>query len=513
MVLAVCQSVLGNASDAEDAAQAAFLTLARKASTVRGQTVLAGWLHQVAWFVARRAALARAIRRHHEQEAARMKSQIMSEPLPSVPQEALHEALAGMPEKYRLPLLLHYIEGSTQEETAALMNCSISAAAMRLNRGREMLRKRLAKRGGIISLVGLATLLGQQTVAQASPTLVSVTTNAAAGLLGQAATAAAISAKTLALTKGAMNMMFWAKMKVAAAVALAFVLTTGAVGTYVAVAQSRTGLSTEPPRNYATTTAPATRVYGKITAVGNGTVTLHNGEKNKDYLVTINESTVVRVNGKAAKASDLKVGMNAAASGTEGNVASEIVAYMPGTTSQPAPTTAPAGTRVYGKITAVGGSSITLHNGEKNKDYTVTFNETTVIRVNGQAAKAADLKVGMNAGASGTEGNAAREIVAYIPGTTSQPAPTPAPAGTRVGGKITVVAAGSITLHNGDSNKDFTIGIDAATVIRVNGKAAQASDLKVGMNAAASFVEGKPAREISAYMPTAPTSAPAPTGT
>src|SRR5277367_4930594 len=76
MVLAVCRSVLGNTTDAQDAAQAVFLTLAQKASSAHVQKHLVGWLHRVAWYVAARAAAARAIRRRHEQEAARMKNKI-----------------------------------------------------------------------------------------------------------------------------------------------------------------------------------------------------------------------------------------------------------------------------------------------------------------------------------------------------------------------------------------------------------------------------------------------------
>src|SRR3954468_9354309 len=69
LVLSVCRSVLGNTSDAEDAAQAVFLTLALKAKSSSVRAHVVGWLHRVAWYVAARAARARAIRRRHEQEA------------------------------------------------------------------------------------------------------------------------------------------------------------------------------------------------------------------------------------------------------------------------------------------------------------------------------------------------------------------------------------------------------------------------------------------------------------
>src|SRR3954462_839466 len=74
MVLAVCRSRLGNTSDAEDAAQAVFLTLAQKARSPAVRARLVGWLHRVAWYVATRAAQAGAARLRHEQEAAAMRT-------------------------------------------------------------------------------------------------------------------------------------------------------------------------------------------------------------------------------------------------------------------------------------------------------------------------------------------------------------------------------------------------------------------------------------------------------
>ncbi|MEI8194970.1 MAG: RNA polymerase sigma factor, partial [Phycisphaerae bacterium] len=125
MVLAVCRSVLGNTSDAEDAAQAVFLTLAQKAHASSVQTHLVGWLHRVAWYVAARGAEAKAIRRRHEQEAAHMRKDLHPAAGEPIQLEALHAGLVSLPEKYRVPLILHHLEGRSQEETAALMGCSV----------------------------------------------------------------------------------------------------------------------------------------------------------------------------------------------------------------------------------------------------------------------------------------------------------------------------------------------------------------------------------------------------
>src|SRR5690242_310662 len=100
MVLAVCRSVLGSSSEAEDAAQAVFLTLAKKADNAGVRTHVAAWLHRVAWYVAARAREAAAIRRRHEREAARMR--LEHEPEDAAAEwDGLHRELERLPEKYR----------------------------------------------------------------------------------------------------------------------------------------------------------------------------------------------------------------------------------------------------------------------------------------------------------------------------------------------------------------------------------------------------------------------------
>ena len=95
MVLAVCRSVLGPSSDADDASQAVLLTLAQKASSTHVRRHLVGWLPRVAWYIAARAAQARAIRRRHEQEAAKMRPEMATDAAPAIPLEALHAGLAA----------------------------------------------------------------------------------------------------------------------------------------------------------------------------------------------------------------------------------------------------------------------------------------------------------------------------------------------------------------------------------------------------------------------------------
>jgi len=240
MVLAVCRSVLGPSSDADDASQAVLLTLAQKASSTHVRRHLVGWLHRVAWYIAARAAQARAIRRRHEQEAAKMRPEMATDAAPAIPLEALHAGLAALPEKHRVPLLLYYFEGRTQEEIAALLGCGASALAMRLHRGRQLLRERLAANGIAATTTGVSAVLVTGSSEAPSPAFVALAAKSAAAVFAKpfAATALATHSTTLALSKGALNMLFWAKVKLVASVAAALLLTGGAVDVYVVTSKA-----------------------------------------------------------------------------------------------------------------------------------------------------------------------------------------------------------------------------------------------------------------------------------
>jgi RNA polymerase sigma factor (sigma-70 family) len=496
IVLSVCRSVLGNTSDAEDAAQAVFLTLAQKASSRPVHRSLVAWLHRVAWYVATRAAQARAVRRRHEQEAARMQDQACP-PDRQSPEllEALHAGLARLPEKYRTPLILHHFEGRTQEQTAALLGCSLSAAGMRLNRGRQMLRAKLRGRGAAISAPGLTAALTAHAAPGASPAFVAVVAQAAAAAAaGQLTSTALISAQTLTLWKGAIHMLFWTKMQAVAAV-LVVALTLSGVGTFL-VARA------------AAATAPA-GLTGTITQASSTSVSIA-PSGGSPCAVTMNAATVVKVNGKVATAGDLQVGMRAIALGDHlslGQPATEIRAYTPpagGPTTQPAQPP-PAG--FSGTITQVGETSVSIQP-SGGDPVAVTINAATVVKVNGKVATAADLQVGMRAFAVGDHlsvGQPATEIRAYTPkpqGTGTTPPAAPQPGG--LAGTITQIGDTSVSIQPNGNGNPIAITINAATVVKVNGKVATAVDLQVGMRAMVigqHLSMGQPATEIRAYMP------------
>ncbi len=245
MVLSVCRSVLGQTQDAEDAAQAVFLTLARRAASIQHRVTIVGWLYRVAWYVAARASEARGIRRRHEQEAARMKPNTLLPEDETVPLSVLHAALAELPEKYRVPLVLHHLEGRSEAQTATLLGCGISAASVRMTRGRQMLREKLLKRGAAISAVGLSAVLNVAAPPAVSSTFVAVASQAA--VAGQFTSGAAISAQTWALSQQAIRMLILSQAKVAAQV-VALVLLVGAagLGSYFALTSAPQGLDAPP---------------------------------------------------------------------------------------------------------------------------------------------------------------------------------------------------------------------------------------------------------------------------
>jgi RNA polymerase sigma factor (sigma-70 family) len=152
MVLGVCRHVLGGLHDAEDAFQATFLVLARKAGSIRDGRVLGRWLYEVGFRMAVRARANEKRRQTHERQGAEMSS-------PPADNEAqirdvrpvLHEEVNRLPEKYRTPVVLCYLEGKTNEEVAQALGWPVGTVKGRLSRAREILRSRLSRRGVALS--------------------------------------------------------------------------------------------------------------------------------------------------------------------------------------------------------------------------------------------------------------------------------------------------------------------------------------------------------------------------
>jgi RNA polymerase sigma factor (sigma-70 family) len=191
LVWGVCRRVLRHEQDAEDAFQATFVVLARKAGTVRAGSSLASWLYGVAHRVAVRARADAARRRRHECAAAVAAGTTADLRWDDV-RAVLDEELARLPEHYRAPLLLCYLEGRTQDEAARALGWSDGALRGRLQRGRERLRAQLARRGLSLSAALCAGTLAADAAAAPPAALVGAALCASAG--GRTGRVAALAA-------------------------------------------------------------------------------------------------------------------------------------------------------------------------------------------------------------------------------------------------------------------------------------------------------------------------------
>jgi RNA polymerase sigma factor (sigma-70 family) len=214
MVFDVCRGVLGNEANAEDAFQATFLILARKAASIRKAASVGSWLHSVAYRTALQARAQEATRKESE---ARAPERHMSEPDDLTWREvraALHEELTRLPERYRVALVLCYLESKTQGQAAAQLGLAKSTLKVRLERGKELLRARLVRRGlGPAALLVAATWPAPLASAFFRPALTSATVKAACLCVTGPATPGVISAKVAALSEGVMRAMFMTKMR------------------------------------------------------------------------------------------------------------------------------------------------------------------------------------------------------------------------------------------------------------------------------------------------------------
>jgi RNA polymerase sigma factor (sigma-70 family) len=225
MVLGLCQRLLGHRHDAEDAFQAVFLVFFRKAHAISRRECVASWLYKVAYRMAVKARARFALR-----AALRVGDDSLAEslPAPEVPdallaadrRAVLDDALSRLPERYRVPLVLHYLEGKTIAQAAQEIGCPPGTVAGRLHRACELLRRRLVRRGVVLSGAAVpAVLVGAGKAGAVTAVLAAATLKAVRVPAGQAA-AATVSATALALAESAGRAVPDARWKVAALVLL-----------------------------------------------------------------------------------------------------------------------------------------------------------------------------------------------------------------------------------------------------------------------------------------------------
>ena len=183
MVLRVCRSVLNNPHDTQDAFQATFLVLVRKARGLWVRDSLGPWLHQVAYRTASCARSAAARRRRHERRAAISIDAARAESLDEL-EGVLHEEINRLPERYRAPVVVCDLEGRTHDQAARHLGWPVGTVKSRLSRGRERLRDRLLRRGLTPDAGLIASALSfDGSVASISTALVDSTAGAATRFL------------------------------------------------------------------------------------------------------------------------------------------------------------------------------------------------------------------------------------------------------------------------------------------------------------------------------------------
>lgn len=228
MVLGVCRRILQCQHDAEDAFQATFLVLARRAASIRQPDCLASWLYEVAFRLARKMKVDSSKRRAREDKATPPGTVAPPDPSWREMQSVLDEELRELPEKHRQPLLLCYLQGLTQEEAADQLGCPRGTLKRRLERGRELLKTRLSRRGLTLAGTLAATLPAGDALAHAVPAALGAGTVQAAREVALTGTLqiGAASSRVVALAEGLMRTMFRVKLKVLMAATLAGALFT-----------------------------------------------------------------------------------------------------------------------------------------------------------------------------------------------------------------------------------------------------------------------------------------------
>src|SRR5262245_34005254 len=219
LVLGVCRRVLGHEQDAEDAFQATFLTLARHAGSIRQTEAVGSWLYRVAHRIATKAGVNMARRKTLEKSShpgVDTPGSPVNEAALGELQTLLDEELNRLPEKYRAPFVLCCLEGKTRTEAARELDWKEGTVGGRLALARQMLQRRLVRRGVALPAALTALALTAPATAMLSVGLIQTTTKAALHYVAGGAAPASVTA----FLKGVSKPMLWTKTKIATAVLL-----------------------------------------------------------------------------------------------------------------------------------------------------------------------------------------------------------------------------------------------------------------------------------------------------
>jgi RNA polymerase sigma factor (sigma-70 family) len=255
VVLRVCRDILGNPAYAEDAFQATFLVLVRRARSIRNRESVASWLYGVALRVAGCARSSASRRRERERKAASRMDGIIEEGADDLG-PVLHDEVGRLPEKYRAVVVLCYLESLTHEQAAERLHCPVGTVRSRLSWARQRLRARLTRRG-LAPAVALAAVELSHSALAVPPALVECTAHGGLQLAaGQAPSM--VSAAAVMLTEGVIRTMMLAKWKMIAMVVMTIGITTvGAGGLMLAEGdEPQTGVTTKAKGETSKVVAP-----------------------------------------------------------------------------------------------------------------------------------------------------------------------------------------------------------------------------------------------------------------
>jgi RNA polymerase sigma factor (sigma-70 family) len=246
MVHSLCRRVLGNEQEADDAFQATFLVFARKAQSLRSADTVSSWLYGVAYRTALKARCSATRRRAHEAAApVRLPTEPLTEMTVAEAQGIVDQELAALPEKFRSPLVLCCLEGLARDEAARQLGWTVSVLKSRLEQARELLRRRLARRGLTLPAAMLSFgMLGTSAKAAVPPTLAAATALCVSRVAEGITAGPAASSQVVSLAEGVIRDMVIAKTKVA----FAAVLVLAAVGIGITgIVRVRAGADREAP--------------------------------------------------------------------------------------------------------------------------------------------------------------------------------------------------------------------------------------------------------------------------
>jgi len=384
LVMGVCRRVLREATDAEDAFQATFLVLARKAASLDWQNSVAAWLHATARRTALKLRGSTVRRREVERNAAAEgRSTIEATTLTSDPSalatvyelsEILDDELAKLPANFREVILLSQIEGLSRQEVADRLGINSASVKDRLERGREQLRLRLVKRGVTLTGVALAAWFVPATTQAAGSSALVIGTAQAAGAFATGNITATALPAAVTLAQGVLKMMGFEKLKIAATFLVSF-LTVGSI-TY--------GMLKDEPTRF------ENGLRGQIVSIDSSkssTVTIALEEFNTLLSLDVSENAKVWTAFEAGKIDDLKQGQFVSLRlGEDHRTVHEI--HVQGTIREASIQSIASN----GKVVIVEDSD---DDDTERKSVEVELAEDAILRIGGLPASRDDLKPGM----------------------------------------------------------------------------------------------------------------------